>query len=415
MPTKHVETFGDFQEVIAANPQVLIDLDGSTNLSLLRDGPYDQSNNTIGHTAGSGSITDDPSEFKLSITGSSGDEAMLRTAARGRYQPGKSSVAGIGIRTGSDSVTGDTEALWGYFDLQNDAVSPNNGFGWGLDSTGLFLTRWEGGTAKACNEAGDTRVYQSDWSEEPNFLSDRNINLSDGNIFQVRYTYYGYGLIRWQIVFAEPNHDVQTAVTVHTHKVDGNTSTNNPNVNVTGLAKNPSGDSSLDLFIGGRQYTVLGSYNPQVRTTGDTRQSFTVDTTASGEYDPLLSFRRQSGREEVAVQALGADMITNQDVEFAIYIGAELSGSNFGSIDGVQDSETAFEVDKSSTNISTGTGVRIRPTLFKGGEKNKEEAAGAIDQVLTDIPDGLPVSFCARALSATSASVTLTGRMIEEW
>ena len=208
---------------------------------------------------GAGSVGSNNSEFQLTTIASGTDSAILQSSERGRYEPGYAAEAGIGIRL-PVAPTGNQVVRWGVFDEQNGMLFGQN------VTNGIFV---------AIRRAGvDTVIPQSSWNVDPlngTGPSGETLNLANGNIFQIVYTWYGYGVIEFRVVLPNPTTLAQEVITVHRFSPTGQTSLADPNLPLRAEISNNGTAAAFNLFVGGRQFSILGTYNPVFRVTSERR------------------------------------------------------------------------------------------------------------------------------------------------
>ena len=239
------------------------------------------------------------------------DSATLDSSERGRYEAGFAGEAGIGIRL-PVAPTGTQVVRWGLFDDQNGAFFGQN------VANGIFV---------AIRRAGlDTIIPQTSWNVDKlngSGPSGATLTLSKGNIFQIVFTWYGYGVIEFRVVIPDPTTLAQEVITVNRFSPTGQTSFADPNLPLRAQISNNGTASAISLFVGGRQYSIIGNYNPTFRITSERRQ-----VTATGTLTPIISFQRKavfpagSGRSNsVSVKLEGIDLVTSADIYYQIILG----------------------------------------------------------------------------------------------
>lgn len=374
-----------FNELKVVERTPVIELKSVYGVSALRD---------ITTLAGSAAITNTAGEYRLALTADAADSAILDSAERGRYQPGYSANAGIGIRIPVNPV-GAQDAKWGYFD-------DSNGFGFGVDATGLYVF-----TRRATT---DTKVYQSAWNTDKvngTSASGVRLDLSDGDIFQIDFTWYGYGVIEFTVVSTAITG--QRPIVVHRSFPDGQTSVADPNLPIRAYADNGSTATAFDLYVAGRQFSIRGKFDPNRRTISQYRLALgSVGTT----FLPLVTFRRKSAFASVAAKVSGFDILTTEDLVLQIRVNATLTNASYVTPTDHTATETAMEADISATGVSGGQ------VLWEG----LVDAAGAgatangaqTREFDLEIPSTQPITLCARTVSGT-ATISSVLRVREEW
>jgi len=381
-----------FDELRTAERTFNVELNGALPLSDLRD---DQ------QTSGYATITDNESEYRLNHT-TAGDFVRLASSRRGSYQPGTVMEGGIGIRLDTNSISGDGKGVWGLFDMdETNTENIKNGMVFGLDKDGLFVEVIKDSTSKE-------KVYESNF----NRAEDSNIDLTDGNIFQIKFLYYGYGVISFQRV-KQSGTGFQEVETLHETRLKGETSVLNPNMKIGALAKSSSTTGDFSIYVGGRQISVQGKQFKRTRINSGRVEGKSIGSS----FEPILSFRKKQGFREINTEVFGLSVLSDQDIVVQVRLDATITGGtnpSFGSLDEQSDSETSFELDTSATQIDTSTGVKIYETLVSGGSKNKDAEHGNVTGVPTEVADEGTVTFAAKHLGS-AATIDFLGQMTERF
>jgi hypothetical protein len=376
-----------FNELIITERTPLIELNPAFGLTSLRD--------RFGGT-GTGTVTNADGENILGTGLTTGSTAFLISQEYGRYYPGTSSEIGFGIRA-PGTYTGTAFAEWGYF-------GTTDGFGWGRDSTGvyLFYTR----------NSIQTKVYQADWELDAmdGFgPSKATLTQGDGNIYRINFSWYGYGAIEWGII-KEDLSGRQTEVIVNRYRPTGQNSVRNPNQPLT--AKISNGDSTTNnvLYVGGRQYAIYAKYVPSIRRTQESRlQRTAVGTT----FVPLVTFRRKVGFEWYPVKFHQVSLITTSPLLWALRLGGTLTGATFGTPTDVAATETSLQVDVAATAITGGQ--KIESGLISVSGSGGAAIGGfSSDSFSLEIPGTTEVTLCVRTITGTAVVDAVMG-MEEEW
>lgn len=382
-----------YHEKLAAQYYPLLELDSSNGLSTeLRD--------TL-TTSGSGSITNNDAEHVLSTGTTAGSTATLRTKERGRYQPGLMARAGMCIRR-PVAPTGDQEIWWEYGDGTDSARI-------GEDATGLYIKHIRDGSDQG-------KVWQTDWnndtvdgSGDSGNPSLAQLDMTKHNIWRVDFAHYGNGPIQFHVAFADQD---GTQKYIKVHEITASSGTiifGNPKLPLRQNVDNGITTSDLQVFVGGREYAILGRYEPNRRQTSAFASNGAVGTTLI----PLVTFRKKSARVSTSksVKVSGLGVMSDADAAIEIIINGTLTGASYGSIDNIPDAETAMEVDTSATAITSG--IRLDGALVSGGSGNRRNAAG-IRALGLDIPDNTNITLAVRSLSGTAA-IDGVFTVEEEW
>lgn len=386
---------GGFNNKITTQRTPIIELNAVANLSKLRDDTQEE---------GNGVVKDNGSEYIVRHQGA-GDLARLASAERGRYIPGNTSDVGVGVRFDSTPTDGDIECIWGYFHMEIDSngdptTNIKDGYIVGVDTTDIFFEVIKSGTSLH-------KEYKNNWNIDPNI----NIDLTDGNIFQINYTYYGYGLIKLQIVDSDDG-EQQKLKDLHSVRIRGETSLNNSNLKVGGMIKSTNSTDDITMFVAGRQYATNGPYTPNIRITTENRLQQTVGT--GEEYTPIMTFKRKFDERQTPIELYGMEILSNQDLLVDVHIDTSLTGETFEEISNQLSGETSVEVDTSATNVDLSQGVKVYETLINGGDQANRSDITTQDNLPLSIPDQSTVTLSARAIS-TEATVSTVFKVKEEF
>tara|TARA_R110000824_G_scaffold183252_1_gene364248 strand:- start:332 stop:1603 length:1272 start_codon:yes stop_codon:yes gene_type:complete len=383
-----------FGESLVASRTPIIELNSAYGTSTLRDlvevtgtGSKDDVNGTI--TSG---------EIYLSTGATAGSTSTVLSAEIARYIPGYSAEIGIGVRT-TTVPTGDQVVTWG-----GHTYSRDNGFYFKYTASGLFIVRERNGV-----EAES--IAQTDWNIDPmdgTGASGYTLDLTKGHIYQIDYTWYGYGAIRYSIV-ATTDNGRQRPIPVHTISIGTftGTSISDPSLQLFIRAENNTTASDIDVYLGGRQYSIVGNYVAKYRFTGDTRDSTAVTTTLT----PLVAFRHKAGFENRSLKLDNYSFINagNIPVKPIILLGATLTGGTWGTPTGYTAADTGVESNISATAVSGGSVIYSGDIIAAA-----KDGGAALEALVLDIPPDSIVVIAATAFSGSQSCYT-GFRLREEW
>jgi hypothetical protein len=391
--------FGDLATI---SRSTVLDITSSLGTSELRDEIT---------TTNSGSISQNPDpetgEIELSTGTTSGSEIILNTSEYGRYTPGYSAQAGVGIRLVDASNFTNGEARWGYF-------NGDDGFYFGFDGSQpdgnkLFVARLRNGTES-------NRVYRENWNRESTKdVFDRDFDVGDGAIYQIDFSWYGYGIVLFSIVDQTAN-DLTTlsprqqTVPVHALSVQNETSVSDPNLPIKVKVDNGSSTDDNRIRVGGRQYSVFGERSAEARTTSEHVSGISVDETA---WTFVQSWRRKTPAESNAkLNFASFDTIQTGDTRYAIVINANISGTSYGTPDLTNSDETLLEVSTAGSFDGLGDGTSLFQTMAAGGGGQK--GAGGSAELNVNFGQQAEITLLARGVDASS-TVDVTARFSEDW
>lgn len=369
-----------FNELKVSQRTPIIQTNGSYEISLLRD--------VITKDEGA-TVTKDGSEFVLSVDNE--DSCTMLTASRGRYVPGFAAEVGVGVRIPDNNA----DMVWGYFDTTPDTQEINDGCVFGIDEDGFYVAVYK-------NTVETVKVYQEDFN-----ISNTEIDLSKGFIFQILYVYYGYGPIFFILLHPVTNR----VVNLHVVVIDEDTSLGNSNLQVGAQIK-ATGEAS-EIRLGGRQFSILGIPNFITRKVTHFREDVSIPTE---NFVPIMSFRRKAGRRSVPIKIHSFECISNNDiiVQWRVDSDISLDGElSFIAPSDHDENEVALEVNENATAIDMGTGLKVDEYMVLGGTGPQPRRISQ-GQTVADVPDEYIVTLCAKSIDSGAATASFIGKMIEE-
>ena len=292
-------------------------------------------------TTGTGAaLSETNGEFRLQSGTANSSIASIETNQHGQYQAGAMGQAGIGVRIPT-APTSTAFCEWGYTDF-------TNGFYHGVDGTGKYVAYVTGGAA--------TKVYQSSWNVDAldgTGASGYTLNLADGNVSQIDFTWYGYGDIEFSYLLLDTATNKIVKTVCHRTKITGSASIIDPNQPLMFRVGNgASTTTDVSMYIGGHQFsTVDGLSIPQARLCAELLVSYTTATDVA--WQPIIAFRKKAtfnGRDNsVRVRLNNILVATDSDMMVRYTVGGVTSNLSWATPTGKTSTETAVE-----TKITTG-------------------------------------------------------------
>jgi len=399
-----------FGEKGVATRNLEIDLVSNQGTSVLRD---------IKSTNGSASIPKRPNEstgeLQLNTGTTSNSVATLDSANLGRYSPGQSAQMGIGFRELEEPENGQYWQL-GYFDGED-------GFTFGHNSTCLYVAQYSNGDI-------DKSVCRSNWNgENINDSLGRGWTPRDGAIYQIDYSWYGYGAIRFSLVetknISEANTEqVQNTIPVHVFTPEGDTSINDPIQPLRVEVGNGDTNEDYEGRLGGRQYSVFGDQSKVSRITND---GVTQETISSSDYQCLIAFTKDTGNinEATDVKYLGLQSATTSSLtQFAVFYNANLtSQGTYDNLQNTPSTETSL-LSNDNCQFDSSNGENIGYAQPNGTElwnqlvlsnTDRSESPGQtqINGLNAKLPDQRNIVLAARSVDGTSTDVSANVRFTE--
>ena len=379
---------GQFGELKTVEKTPLVEICSAFPQSILRE---------IGAVTGSATSTTTGGERRLQTTASGADAYTLLSAERGRYQPGYAAECGIGVRIPVAPV-GNQYATWGYSD------GTANGLYFGVDATGLYVAR--------LSNSVQTLVRQSSWNADKmngTGLSGLTLDLTRGNIFQIVFSWYGYGVIEFQVVVLDAL-GKQQVIVVHRIGVTGSVSIQEPNLPIMATVANGGTAAAFNMYVGGRQFAIVGKHQPSSRTTS-ARQFLLAGITTT--LTPVVSIRRKVAFYNVPTRISGIECIATGNCQVVAMLNATLTTPSWTSLPDTIASETAVEQDVAALTMSGGNSLYSALVDATGSNKSQSGMLRG-DGLSIDIPEGQTVTLAVRAFTGTVTASALV-RMAEDW
>ena len=378
-----------FNRVMVGQETTIFDIKPGLGLSELRN---------IVETQGGATVTNAVGEPEISLcVHTAGDTACLKSAQRSRYVAGMVCEVGIGghLKT---PLQGDQSLRFGLFD-------DNDGFMFLIQGNELSVQVRKDGEIVHNTPRTAFSVDTVDGTGPSRHV----INPFKGYIWNIMFSWYGYGVVEFQII-AEDAFGEQRTIRLHRYYTQYRASISNPCLPITAELKGGTTEAMACAYITGRKFAILGPYNPTVRRYS---KVVTWEAGASGtqQAQTLLCIRRKIGRyvsvnlTKVTATVFGAavpvgvHIVMNADVDAIV--------SAWTAPDGVVDTETVVEVGDMNASSPCSGGN----TVWNGLAYPHPSAERAID---VDLVENQSIAFCAEACSAGTV-VTLDLVWTEEW
>lgn len=389
--------FSGLNSLETAEIYPLISLKSNYGISVLRD---------IVETTGSGTVTNTIGDGKYVIrTGTTpGSTAALQSVERGRYVSGTVAIPGQGFTMPQD-LQDDEIALWGYFD-------ETGGLGFGADSLGNFVFRRYTPTG---GSTSDFKVYQFGQDGNPGWNDPMDgtgpsglfLNVDAVDIYRQPFRWYGSGPAIFEVAGSGTLTD-----TVPVHVIEapvGEPILIDPNLPLRAEITNGTGTRDIEIQVYGRQFSILGRYNPNRRITGEWREALTIDDV---DFVPLISFNQKESFASVSAKIAGLTLLAStNNIVYQVRVGGTLTGGTEVTPGDIPANETAVTVNKSATAITGGQSI-FTDIAIAGLGNARGSASKDLPDV--DLPVNVRITLVAKATTG-QATVTAAFRVREEW
>jgi len=335
--------------------------------------------------SGNGNVTMVGNEYKLNVTTSS-DTILLESKEKGKYVPGKSCSLGMGLRIPSPLV-GDQTVCWGYFN--ND-----NGFYFKKTSTNFFVCIKKDGVETAIPRS-QFNIDKVDGSGG----SSKTLDFTAGNIFRIKFSWYGYGCVEFGVIGGD-YFNIVKLLPLHMYQTIGHTSVTNPSLPLSISVSNGTTNSNCDIYVAGRSFDIMGSYNPVYRHNGVNVQNISCSSTLK----PVLNIRKKSNSEYYSISILLRTVYLKTDNDIYLEIRTDPTLTNTNYINLQSEAETSVEYDISADSVSSGL------VVWCGIISSTTNVINFPEHVLVE-----SCSVCVKSLSSTATLSYLHLNWDEDW
>jgi len=362
---------------------VIINLPPYMGVSLLR--------NNIS-TTGSGTITNNSvteSEIRLNCSGAD-DSCILRSVDRGIYVAGLTCEVGVGIRIPT-MLTGNQVLKWGYFSNQN-------GFYYKLTSTDFQVC--------IMNNSEEVCISQENFNHDKldgTGTSRHLLNFAKGNIFRIVFSWYGYGMVSFEMIGTSKNSE-QSNLCIHNYLTVNKTSTRIPNLPIQITLSNNGTVANTSVYVAGRSFSILGHYIDNLREVSYHKYLASISNEV---FLPLYSIKRKAEFTGCNIFLEGIYLKSSVDCEIKIISNATLTSTVWE--ENPYHSESAVEVDKSSTTASNGL-VVYSMICFAG-----EIYDHSFENTYMQLNEMKPITIVAKSLTGETGSITAKLEYKEHW
>jgi hypothetical protein len=318
--------FTRFDEALTAKRVSQLNMKPTWGISALRYATTETGTGaTVGETNG---------EFRIQSGTTNSNVAEIMTNQRGRYHAGAMGQCGIGIRIPTLPLS-TAFCEWGYTDW-------SNGFYFGVDGTGKYVAYVTGGSV--------TKVYQTNWNVDKldgTGVSGKTLDLADGHISHIDFTWYGYGDIEFSYFIKNATTLVMERHVCHRTKIDGSGSIIDPNQPLAFRTGNgASTTTDVSLYIGGHQFSVVdGDSTEQKRVVSELLTNYLTATNT--DWQPIIAVRKLAtfnGRNNsVNINFDNFLVAATGDMEVRVTVGGTTSNLSWGTPTGRTLAETAVE------------------------------------------------------------------------
>lgn len=375
-----------FEELRVSQKTTIFDIKSIFGRTNFRDSYITSNTASISNVIGS-------SEFTLQATGANG-YASMQSLERGKYIAGMMAEVGLGVRL-PQVLTGNQSVKFGLFD-------DSNGLYFVYNSNGLGVAKLRNGVETLINNS-ELNIDKLDGNGPSQIVYDG----AKGYIYNIRFSWYGYGVIEYGISTNSVNPGTQKEAVMHRTTTANQTSINSPNLPIRVVVANNGTAASNIAYVSGRQYSLLGKYEPVFRPMGTFVSGVSVNS--STIFVPVISIRRKSAYVGVPVRIRTADIVTSTQQLVQVRAGGTLTGAVWGNVQNQDPNETGIEVDTSATAI---TGGNILWVGFMDPARNTLRAIEEIDEF--NMQERLPVTICSRT-TGQSGTADVAFRWVEEW
>lgn len=337
-----------------------------------------------------------PGEHEIALGADGTASAYVQSRNAGSYTGGVSMLIGFGMRRPVAPVG---SQVWRY-----GAFNGSDGFFVQEDAEGLAFVHRRLGVDYVTRRA-DWNIDRLDGRDASGHTG-WSLDMSLGAVFEIEYTWFGYGAAQLFALFDSPVG--QFRVLVHTMSIDGLT-LRDPNTPVRFEASNGGTATAFKLYSGCRHISVDGTPSHEFRHTSCQRIGMTgIGLTPL----PVLSVRPRASEPRVRVALDGIDAIADADMIVSLWLGGTLTGAAFGAITGIAVTDTMLELDTTASAFDS-TGALLLWSGLVPGSSGSSRQLGSVGHA--DLGSAGVFTVTARRITGTNAGLSAVVRLQETW
>lgn len=348
-----------------------------------------------------GTVTQADGEYLLQNAGN-GDETILDTAERGPYQTGYTGEPGAGLRLPS-APTGQTK-------IEVGLVGGNDGFYFFYDAIGLWRAIRRNGS-----ESAEQIAYWNDARTKVVTIGQNEIEIDpmQGHIYQIPYSWYAFGPSRFnfQITDEDPGNK-RWIKTLAQYKPTNGTSVTDPQQPVRVRVTTGAGDPAYTVYVGGRQYSILGPYDPIYRETSIEK---TVTSVTDAQWFPAFAIRRASVTPYALTKLSKLFLRASGDIRVLIENNGSVPAGTYATPTDYDASETLLEVN-TAPGSTFGSGITLQKIPYYTGTPSNPSGSGEDIERLPLIEDQPQIVYVRRFDGeSTGIDVDITATFREDF
>ncbi len=242
-------------------------------------------------------------------------------------------------------------------------------------------------------------IAQSTWNHDPR----PNLAHENGNVYQIRYQWLGYGAVSFYV------EDSISGMFVLVHRLHyANTaqtpSLQNPSLPLCFQAKNTTNTTNVTLKTASAAGMTEGLEAVRGATTAVAGTQGSISTTDIPvlSFHGMLVFQGKLNRTKVEVRQVAAAADATKSLIISAWLNPALVGSSFTAVDAAT---STIMFDTTATALSGGF-LLARATLSK---------AGSAEMILPDLIAGQTVCISAEAAASGTNEVSVSATFVEEF
>jgi hypothetical protein len=229
------------------------------------------------------------------------------------------------------------------------------------------------------------------------------LDFSKGNIFHIAFSWYGFGMVSFQVL-GRTLSSSQSNIVLHEYQTVGKTSSRIPNLPINITFANNGTVANTDVLVAGRQFSILGDYTPSSREITMYKYLCAISHEV---FLPLLSVRRKTEFTGCTIKLHDIVIRSSVDCEIRIITKSTLLSDSW--VENPHSTESACHVDTSSTEYTGG--IIIYTLLCFANETTSHE----LDNNNIQLIEREPLSIICKSLTGENGSVTCSLSWDEYW